>query len=191
MNILYGSNSHLTAEQIDEALIGCLSGDAASHLRACGGCAERVDEARMPLASLKAISTAWSERRSATLPPISIETAARPLRLTWGAAAVTAMLGFVIAIPITQHRERAVEATAVAPQMASMSTPPMVTPVSVPEQGAVQTIIPEDEQITRDNQMLDVIDQELGAPAETSATLAMRPVRGHAGVRNIAATEQD
>jgi hypothetical protein len=189
MTMMHTEYSHLTAEQIDEALMGCLSGNAYVHLAVCGNCAERVAEARLPLASFKSVGTAWSERRSATLPQISIESA-RPQRFTWGAAAVTAMLGFVIAIPVTQHRQRVDEAARIAtsePQMAAVSTPVMA-PVAAPEQGEVRVANPDDERITRDNQMLDVIDQELGA---TEGPAEVQPVRVRTNARSVTATEQD
>jgi hypothetical protein len=195
MNVTGTRNSgHLTAEQIDDVLIGDVNHDASGHLAACARCAERVAEARVPLASFKAVSTAWSERRSATLPQISIQNAARPQRLAWGAAAVTAMLGFVIAVPVTQHRERvseAARAATAAPQMAAVNEPPMVAPVvtSIPSETKAAT--QDDEQITRDNQMLDVIDQELGATAESPAALELRSVQARPRVRSFTATEQD
>ena len=69
---------HLTPDQVDDHLIGDLAPAPAAHLAACSLCAERVALARSPLSSFQQVSTAWSERRSATL-PIPVLDQQRPL----------------------------------------------------------------------------------------------------------------
>jgi hypothetical protein len=198
MNIMNRNNAgHLTDDQIDDALIGSLSRKAAGHLAVCGRCAESVAAARMPLSSFKAVSTAWSERRSATLPQVSIQDAARPQRLAWSAAVVTATLGLVIAIPVMQKHERVNEAAAtststLSPQMANVDAAPVVSGVMTRvDERLPRTASPDDEQISRDNQMLNVIDQELDASSGSSAALELEPVEVRTSGRNVTPTEQD
>ncbi|MGA7156861.1 MAG: hypothetical protein WBY53_08455, partial [Acidobacteriaceae bacterium] len=69
---------HLTDDQIDDQLIGDVAPAAAAHLAACALCAERVAALLSPIDSFDSVSSAWSERRSATL-PIPVSTPSRPL----------------------------------------------------------------------------------------------------------------
>ncbi len=86
---------HLTDDQIDDQLIGDLAAAPAAHLAACSLCAERVATAASPLSDFQNVSTAWSERRSATL-PIPVLSQPRPLwqRYTaWATASLTLAFG--------------------------------------------------------------------------------------------------
>jgi hypothetical protein len=195
MNILNRKTGHLTEDQIDDALIGSLARNASGHLALCDHCAERVAEARMPLASFKAVSTAWSERRSATLPGVAVPNAAGPQRLAWGAAALTAALGFVIAIPMVQRHDRMTDAavsTSAPQQVAVVNAEPVMAPVAaVASKSEAKAQNSDAEQISRDNQMLNVIDQELSASSESPATLELQPVEIRTEARKVTLTERD
>jgi hypothetical protein len=160
---------HLTEDQIDDCLIGDLAPEAAAHLEACSPCLTRVARAEEPLASFRAVSLAWSERRSATL-PLQASASARPnwaRRLAWGAAAAAA-IAIGVAIPAVHHtsetsgQDVSVAASAAAVQVAAPAS--------------------REEQIARDNQMLKAIDRELDASVESPASFGL-PVDSHARSR--------
>lgn len=155
---------HLTDDQIDDYLIGDLAADAAEHLEGCDPCLIRVAAAEAPLASFRAVSLAWSERRSATL-PLQASVDAQPSwarRLAWGAAAVAA-IAVGVALPAARHtsgQNVAVAAPAPAVQVVAAATESS------------------DEQIAKDNQMLKAIDRELDASVESPAAFGL-PVDNH------------
>jgi hypothetical protein len=174
---------HLTELQLDDALLGDLAPSASAHLAGCGPCSARLEQARAPLADFAALTLAWSERRSATLPlrsaldPASLR---RP-RLAWAVAASCA-LALGIAVPALHlgpfHLADA--PTAALPALAatdpaatdSAATNPAVTDSEVTAPAAGQLAAnSSDEQISRDNQMLREIDSELDAANASPASL--------------------
>ncbi len=144
---------HLTEDQLDDALIGDLATQPAAHLAACEDCQMRLAEAGAPMAAFSAVSLAWSERRSATLPtPVPSRTSAWLPRAIWAATA-TAVLAVGISVPSIRHELGF--GNAEAPQQTMIaSTGPVDNPVAA-----------RDEQIANDNRMLENIDRELGASA--------------------------
>jgi hypothetical protein len=160
---------HLSENQIDEHLIGDLAAPAAAHLAACDLCESRVANAAAPIEAFKAVTVAWSERRSATLP--LHQTLARSAkfhpRLAW-AAAVAAALAIGAAIPVVTHQQRQETARVEAPSHASAAD----TSASSGSDNIAQ------DNIARDNQMLKAIDRELDASADSREVLGLRPVSG-------------
>jgi hypothetical protein len=127
-----------------------------------------VAAAEQPLASFRAVSLAWSERRSATL-PLQEFAPSQPRwtrRLAWGATAAAA-LAFGIVVP-GLHRPAASGTVAVA----QVAAPTQVTPVAQ---------LSRQEQIARDNQMLREIDRELDASVETPVALGLAAESGNRG----------
>jgi anti-sigma factor RsiW len=175
---------HLTDEQIDELLMGSLEAGEATRMRehaaGCEACAAQLVELEAPLESFKAVTLAWSERRSATLPvhPAPRRVAARwAMGLAWGSLAAAALLAAVI--PVLHHEQnvRVQQAyrNAVNKQgeghAATASTPAgAVTPensTSAQRENA-STDVPENTQeIANDNRMLAMVDEELNAPITT------------------------
>jgi len=168
-------NMHLTDDQIDDYLIGDLSDDAAAHLAACEPCTLRVAKAEAPIASFKAVSLAWSERQSATLPTQPV---ARPSnwshRFAW-ATAMTAVLTLAITVPVLRHGGRSDDHVAVtqAPAMVMAST------------GRISELTREQE-IDHDNQMLRDIENELTAPSDAPSLLQPTGVHPHSHMHGTA-----
>ncbi len=171
---------HLTDDQIDDLLMGDLLPVPAAHLAACTHCADRVAEATDLLSSFQSVTLSWSERRSATLPPLS-----RPLqrhlwqrRSSW----VTACVGFAVGltfinlphtaaprvdgprpIQVGSIQQAALQATPQLPSLADINQSPD-TPPAAPEQ------------VSADNQMLQAIDDELHPANNSPAVLGLSPV---------------
>jgi hypothetical protein len=162
--------NHLSDDQIDDYLMGDLASDAVAHLDLCDLCLCRVAQMQAPIASFKAVSLAWSERRSATMPT---QPAAQPSRwsnrLAWGSAA-TAALVIGLIVPAIHHDGRPSDEAKVQP------------PVMMASSGAISSLTRE-QQINQDNQMLMEIDQALDSGTETPAALGMQttdiPARSH------------
>jgi len=169
--------SHLTENQIDELLIGSLeAGEAAllrEHAAGCEACAAQLAEIESPLESFKAVTLAWSERRSATLPvrPAAQRAGARwGLGLAWGSVAAAALLGAVI--PVLRH-ERNVRMQEAQNKTARIQGPTQPA-VTAPEQTANSTGATDDsantdvqesaQEIASDNRLLAMVDEELNAP---------------------------
>ena len=189
---------HLSDDQILNTLYGDVSAGVAAHLANCSVCSRRVAEAEAPIASFKAMTLAWSERRSATLP---LQPPAAP-PLAWHrravmAATATAALLLGISVPLARHEapsSRAVTApTTVAPssaaEVATVSTPALsaaMQHVAAEAPSAVEETQakPQDEQIARDNQMLQNIDRALDNSVESPAdTYAVQPISSQGPVR--------
>ena len=189
---------HLSDDQILNTLYGDVSAGVAAHLANCSVCSRRVAEAEAPIASFKAMTLAWSERRSATLP---LQPPAAP-PLAWHrravmAATATAALLLGISVPLARHGAPSAPAvtshTTVAPssaaEVATVSTPVLSAamqheaaeaPTAVEETQAK----PQDEQIARDNQMLQNIDRALDNSVESPAdTYAVQPISSQGPVR--------
>ena len=160
------AETHLTDEQIDDYLIGDLSAGLEAHFAVCGMCQDRVAAMEGPIAVFKNVSLAWSERQSATLPvrPAGIQLqTARSRRLLWAATATTAV-AISVAIPLAHHG---------SPKAAAQSAPQAST-------SPAQTYSAErEEQIAQDNQMLQDIDREIGAPVSSPSETFGLELNGH------------
>jgi hypothetical protein len=134
---------HLSSEEMEDALIGDLAAAPQSHLAGCDDCQVRLSELEAPLASFRAVSLAWAERRSATMPiPRGRSARSGPLWVNLGAGAVTAV-AVALAVPMIHH--------------------------SRPAAGTVQTTThtdssPSSEELAQDNQMLASVDEALNTP---------------------------
>jgi hypothetical protein len=164
--------THLTEDQIDELLLGDAAADRRAHIRTCGECGARLAAAQEPLASFNAASLAWGERRSATLPlqlqpkPVGLFAGGR-LQVAIGVAAV--VFACTLARPLL-HREAPTESAqqATPPRVPAQPTA-VVAQATTPDVDSAQSQTPED-QIARDNQLLQAIDREL-ASSKTPADL--------------------
>jgi len=172
------STQHLTEDQIDDVLIGDLAAEPAAHLAGCDPCQERVAAAQAPIANFKAVSHAWSERRSATLPSAVPQHRSSSWQryATWAATA-TAVLVVALVVPMSRHESHTTPATPVATTSAAVTNSTPTMPVVVAAQPQIRTVAaarstvqrPSEEQIARDNQMLQAIDMELDASVQSPA----------------------
>jgi len=164
------SAAHLTPDQIDDHLIGDLAPTAAAHLAACSVCAQRVAAEASPIATFQQVSTAWSERRSATL-PIPIPTVQRPVwqrHMAWASASLS--LAFGIAFINATHQfsfDTTPQATPAAARLAPVQ-PPAVSPLTPSTAPA-----PRATQISADNHMLRAIDASLDPSSDSPAALGL------------------
>jgi hypothetical protein len=159
------ATDHLTPDQIDDHLIGDLAPAAAAHLAACALCADRVAAEASPIASFQQVSTAWSERRSATL-PIPAPIVQRPVwqrHTAWATASLS--LAFGIAFLNASHQF-------------SFNTAPQPTPtrsVSFHQPTAAPFIAsePRPSEISTDNHLLSAIDASFDASNDSPANLGL------------------
>ena len=182
--------THLTEEQIDELLMGSLGPTEAAqvreHVAGCEACAAQLAEIEAPLASFKAVTLAWSERRSATMPvrPAVRRAGSRwGLGFAWGSVAAAALLAAVI--PVLRHEQN------VRVQQAYNKAITQPIPATVPatpansasaQNDSTDTAVPENAQeIATDNRMLAMVDEELNAPIGTPGSRGRHatPGRGH------------
>jgi hypothetical protein len=193
MNKLDGM--HLTEDQIDDALIGDLGAPAAAHLKACAACAARMAEAEMPLASFKTVSTAWSERRSATMPaiaPLRTGLGARGRLMAWSAA-LSVMIVAGVVVPVALHQRTGESATAARPVQvvatlgasgATASTGVAAASGSMASNAGAssrQSTVDDrssQDRISQDNAMLMDIDRELDATTSAPAALTLEGPHG-------------
>lgn len=157
--------NHLTEGQIDDALLGDLAAEASGHLAACALCQRQLIEARVPLESFKAVTLAWGERRSATM-PVSLQErmlhdASGSRRRAWGTAAV-AVLAVMVALPFGMRHEMGVREQGSA-QVTAQTAQPLQTEAS-------------SEQIDSDNQMLYEIETELSSSRTSSEAMELQNV---------------
>jgi hypothetical protein len=175
---------HLTADQIDDQLIGDLAAAPAEHLAACSLCSDRVATAASPLADFQNVTTAWSERHSATL-PIPVPVQQRPLwqrHMAWATASLS--LAFGIALINSSH-QFSLQTTASQPapiQTAqSFATPQTIAPQTIPAQPPALTetasiaTAPRATQIAADNHMLRAIDASFDSSSDSPAALGLIP----------------
>jgi anti-sigma factor RsiW len=182
---------HLSEDQIDDQLLGELRGESASHLASCEDCAARVAAAAEPILEFREMATAWSERRSATMPlPVPLkEGLLWQRRMGWVTAAFAMALGLSIIGNGSGNRHSGGVETAsvepdqtgetpsvIRPQMAEAPRAVMVEAVQVE---AVQSASPD--RYSGDNRMLHAIDTELDAAVETPATLGLEPAAEPSG----------
>lgn len=168
---LYPSAACLTDEQIDDQLIGDLAPSAAVHLAACELCQARLAAAEAPMVNFREVSLAWAERQSATLPTRPVATSRAPHRLAWASAA-TAVLAIGIAIPVMRERLN-------TPAAPTRTDAPAMAAVGHTGMSSVTPVAATPEQIDRDNQMLEAIERELDAPADSPAAYGLVPTAGH------------
>jgi hypothetical protein len=184
-------DTHLTEDQIDDALIGDLNAASAAHLKACANCSARLAAAEMPLASFKSVSLAWSERHSATMPavtPLRPRMGARGRLMAWSAA-LSVMIAAGVAVPVLLHQDHP---PAAGDHAQALQSPAAVQTATV---GASGTDGPTDDaaasnetkppkevvsrdNISQDNAMLRDIDRELDASAATPAVLTLESPHG-------------
>jgi hypothetical protein len=176
---------HLTQDQIDDHLIGDLALAPAAHLAACTLCAERVAAARSPISSFQQVSTAWSERRSATL-PIPIPAQQAPVwqrHMAWATATLSMALGFAFInathqFSILNAPEREPIASTSA-QLTPVQQPALFPPTPVLTETASIAVPPRAvhfaTRISADNQMLQNIDASLDPSTDSPAALGLMP----------------
>ena len=169
-------NLHLSETELESVLIGDAAPASAAHLADCGSCRTALAEMEAPLAGFRAVTLAWSERRSATMPLRDLDAARRRAAAAWRqrfalstGLAVALVVG--VAIPVlhrtaatetgTNHTAATAEAVSASPASPASSESP-------------------DEQISHDNLMLKAIDQELDSRAESPVSLGLQPAtRSH------------
>jgi hypothetical protein len=173
---------HLTPDQIDDLLIGDLADTPAAHLAACTLCAERVAAARSPISSFQQVSTAWSERRSATL-PIPIPARQAPVwqrHMAWATATLSMALGFAF---INATHQFSVLNTPQPAPLASAQLTPVQQPALFPKtpiltETASIAVPPRAvhfaTRISADNQMLQNIDASLDPSTDSPAALGLQ-----------------
>jgi len=170
------ANLHLSDDQIDDHLIGDLATEPAAHLAACAHCAQRASAAAAPIASFESVTMAWSERRSATLPVPELA-AQRPLwqrHMTTAMAGFTFVLGFAL---INANHQFASTDLAPAQSTHRAATARVNFPSPVFTQAAASVHVDHPAaQISADNQMLEAVDTELDASADTPSDLGLEPV---------------
>lgn len=175
---------HLTTDQIDDHLIGDLATAPAAHLAACSLCAERVAAVASPIASFQHIATAWSERRSATL-PIPVPTQQQPLwqrHMAWASACLTLAVGVALINASHQFSIQTTPQPAVSvyaqpsPVLLSAVHQPVapMAPALAPAAPASQTTT-----IAADNHMLRAVNAAFDPFAESPAALGLLPDGSH------------
>lgn len=174
------AGAHLTEDELDGVLIEGATPQVAAHLASCESCQQRFDQVAQPLASFRAVSLAWSERRSATL-PVAVTpqpSAAWGRRLGWiGATAAAALLvvlapaRFGDAHPAAGPSVSAGPVAVVAgtPQAPAQQQTASVAAPSLPSHRHSQR------QLDADNQMLAAIDRELELSQQTLASFGVSP----------------
>ena len=187
------TTTHLTEDQIDDLLMGELAAEPTAHLASCSTCKVQVEEFEASIASFKAVTLAWSERQSATLPSKLL----RPVSSTWqrGAswAAAAAVLLVGIGVPLARHQTRGPQVVAsnvasrvevAAAKQAGDAATAQVREAATGAPGVVAVSGKSAAQIARDNQMLQAIDRELDASVQSPTdafglTAAGGPSAGH------------
>ncbi len=169
---------HLTPDQIDDYLIGDLAPTPAAHLAGCNLCAQRVAAEASPIATFQQVSTAWSERRSATL-PIPVPTDQRPIwqrHMAWATASLSLAFGISL---INATHQFSFDSTPQATPTAVRLTPAR-QPVAVPQPLAqTASVAPAPRaprfatQVAADNHMLRAIDASLDPSNDSPAALGL------------------
>jgi hypothetical protein len=192
--------SHLTEDQIDELLMGSLeTGEAArlrEHAAGCEVCATQLVQVETPIASFKAVTLAWSERRSATMPvqPAAIHSGPRwGMGFAWGSIAAAALLCAVI--PMLRHEQNMrVQHAYNAANMQGAAPPAVTAPAATVQpknstparDDSAHAEVPENAQeIAKDNQLLAMVDEELNAPIDAPVATTLGRGRTRAGTQGI------
>jgi hypothetical protein len=168
------SAQHLTEDELELVLIGDAAPGSMAHLSACVPCKTALEEMKAPLAGFRAVTLAWSERRSATLPLNSLQEARR--RAAIGrrqqfalGAGLTAVLALSVAVPLLHHQFQS---------DATLNKPAPTVTVTETASTSSQESPEEQMQIQRDNQMLKAIDQELNSGSASPTTLGLQEPAG-------------
>jgi hypothetical protein len=170
---------HLTPDQLDDHLIGDLDPTPAAHLAACSLCTERVAAARSPIASFQQVSTAWSERRSATLPiPIPSERPSWQRHTAWATATLSMALGFAFINATHQfsilNTPQPVPISTTSPQPAPVQQPILTAKAPALTETPSPAPAPRAVQIAADNHMLQAIDASLAPSTDSPAALGLQ-----------------
>jgi hypothetical protein len=179
------SAQHLSETELESFLIGDAAPAAAAHLSGCEPCRLALAEMEAPLASFRAVTLAWSERRSATLPLNDLAVAQSRAAAGWRqrlavSAGLAAALAVGVAVPVLHHStDSQTPAAQTTPAAANIA--PTVVAVAVPQTTVAETAsaaprLSPAQQISRDNQMLRAIDAELDLRTESPAALGLLPV---------------
>ena len=174
------SNRHLTEDQIDDLLIGDLAPETTAHLKQCTTCQTRLEAAKAPIASFRAVSMAWSERRSATVPVTLVQAASSAgRRQAHWAAAATAALAVALSVPLMIHQKQSpvVASDVAVPQASAKAAVAQATPAAPVEQAVQARVQPvtsarrgsDDAEIAHDNEMLQAIHHELDASVQPAS----------------------
>jgi hypothetical protein len=169
---------HLTPDQVDDHLIGDLAPAPSAHLAACPLCAERVALARSPLSSFRQVSTAWSERRSATM-PIPSQRPSWQRHTAWATATLSMALGF--AFINATHQFSLLNSLQPAPiSSPSAHVNPVAHAAVVPQAHALTETAsaapsPRAARISADNHMLSAIDASLDPSTDSPTALGLQP----------------
>jgi hypothetical protein len=175
--------AHLTPDQIDDHLIGDLAAAPAAHLAACALCTTRVAAAASPLASFQQVSTAWSERRSATL-PLPVPAPRQPLWQRHMAMA-TACLSMAMGIAVVNANHQFQLQTAEPQPTATTLTQQAIAQLQpIPKASALTetaSIAPTGRaaHIAADNHMLRAVNASFDPFAESPAALGLAPADSH------------
>jgi hypothetical protein len=170
---------HLTQDESEDELESVLIGDARPGVhRASGGCEPcqaALAELEMPLASFRAVTLAWSERRSATMPLRDLQAAQSRAAAAWRqrfalSAGLAAALAIGVALPVLHYE--ATQSDAARNQHSAQTAATTETASASSEES------PQQQQIARDNQMLRAIDQELSSSVESPAALGLQESTG-------------
>ena len=184
---------HLSDDQIDDHLIGDLAPEPAAHLAACSACTQRAAAAAAPFAAFESVSMAWSERRSATLPLPDLA-AQRPLwqrHMTTAMAAFTFVLGFALINVNHEFASRSASVPATPYVQQAAATPHLIFPTPVFTHTASAHVDHPQAQIAADNQMLNAVDTELEASADSPSALGLEPVSAQAPRSSTTVSVQD
>jgi hypothetical protein len=170
-------SDHLTPDQIDDHLIGDLAPTPAAHLEACTLCAEHVAAARSPISSFQQVSTAWSERHSATLPiPIPSQRPSWQRHTAWATATLSMALGFAFINATHQfsilNTPQPAPVASSSPELARVQQPTIQATALTQPASIVHS--PRAVQIAADNHMLQAIDASLAPSADSPAALGLQ-----------------
>jgi hypothetical protein len=168
---------HLTPDQIDDHLIGDLAPAPAAHLAACTLCSDRVSAAASPIASFQQVSTAWSERRSATLPlPVpAVQRTIWQRHMAWATASLSLAFGIAIINASHQFSFDTTQPMPAPSAAVSAQLTPVQQPVIAPRAAQSAT------QLSADNHMLRAIDTSLDPSTDSPTALGLAPA---AAIRN-------
>jgi hypothetical protein len=175
---------HLTADQIDDHLIGDLAATPAAHLAACSLCADRVAAVANPIASFQHVASAWSERRSATL-PIPVPAQQQPLwqrHMAWASACLTLAVG--VALINASHQFSIQTATPQSAPSVAAEVAAVQQAVAIPNATALNetaSIAPaaHTTQIAADNHMLRDVNEAFDPFSESPADLGLSDSRSN------------
>ena len=174
-------SAHLSADEVDDQLIGCLAAEPAEHLATCPLCTRRVAAAADPLTNFRRVATAWSERRSATLAaPIHFRQRIPWQRhLGWATACLTVAVG--IALTTTSQGWLVFMPSGTQPPTQQTTQQDATRQNSAQQNTTQQDAAPQDsatsphvDQVSADNQMLQDIDSELDTSAEAPSALGLQ-----------------